>query len=152
MGLTSGAGLKVIRNTLSAATLHASGAETTDAAGSDVTNVLFQQASALVFVLDITAQSGTSPTIDLAIQAKYGSFYGNIARFFQKGGVTTKHGLFVKKDVTYTTEETLEVNPAAGTGALNVDGMTWLDIIRCKWDLGGTSPSFTFSLVVYPVI
>ena len=81
---------------------------------------------------------------------KIGSLYTNLARFAQRAATTTKTLLTVKRDLAFSTELTLESDPAVGTGVL-VNNADWLDTLRVKWDVGGTTPSYTFSVVAYPV-
>jgi len=100
-------------------TLHTSGAETADGNSEDFEN--FQNYEQAVFYLDVTAVSGTSPTLDVTIEEKdpVSGKYFTIGTFAQK---------------TATGSERIVINPLYGT------------ILRAKWVIGGTSPSFTFSL------
>ncbi len=75
----------------------------------------------VVGYLDVTAASGTSPTLDVTYEttADEGSTYFTHTSFTQATGVTTERKVF--------------------TAPVGVDGK-----INCT--IGGTSPSFTFSL------
>lgn len=97
-------------------TLAASAARTTTANG-DTTDA--EGASVGYFKLDVTAASGTSPTLDVTIQGQdsSGSWF-DLVSYTQATGVT------------------------AATKAVPLAGRK----VRAKWTVGGTSPSFTFSV------
>jgi hypothetical protein len=139
------------RDALAAVTLKASGEESADTTGVDVADANLEKASALLLLLNVTAQSGTGPTLDVAVQAKIGGLYYNLARFAQRGATTTKTALIVKRNPALVSELTLEADPAVGSGLLNNDGAQWIDTLRYKSDLGGTTPSYTYSVTVYPI-
>jgi hypothetical protein len=128
-------------------TLLASAARTASGAGSDVGGV--ENARALQVTLDITAVSGTTPTLDLEVQAKIGVKYTRLVTFAQK----TATGTFVRE-----AKRTLTAAPAEYTIALDpsltaagVSDIEWWDFLRVKYTIGGTTPSFTFSVTVVPV-
>lgn len=74
----------------------------------------------LVF-LNITAVSGTTPTLDVSVESfdEVGAAYAPIGSFTQK---------------TATGIDTLKLTGTLGR------------LIRIKWTIGGTTPSFTFSV------
>lgn len=69
--------------------------------------------------LDVTAASGTSPTLDVTIQtSRDGSTWYTSGTFAQKTGVSNESKVFA------------------------VDRF-----VRASWTIGGTTPSFTFSII-----
>lgn len=132
-----------------AVTLSASSLKAASAAGADVQSDYIKNAHQLAFVLDVTA-SNTPTTLDVAIEAKYGSVYGILARFTQVGAVATSTGLImVTSEAALATQQTLAAAPAVGTGLLVNHGMAWLDTLRIAYTIVGTS--YTFSVVAYPM-
>lgn len=129
-GKTAGGEKKLIRvdedgalaNPLQESTLHASAAETETVTGPDV---LIEHLKAANFYLDVTAVSGTAPTLDVTIQEKdpASGVYFDILTFTQATGVTSQRS-----------------NYGSGPGELLGK------IIRFVATIAGTTPSFTFSL------
>lgn len=77
-------------------------------------------ASTLRAQLDVTAAAGTSPTLDVVIEDTVdGTNYNTIGTFTQK--------------------------TAAGREVINIT-TPFSDAVQVKWTVGGTSPSFTFSV------
>lgn len=73
--------------------------------------------------LDVTAASGTTPTLDVVIEDTLdGVAWNTVAAFAQKVGV--------------------------GREVLNVT-TPFADRLRVRWTIGGTTPSVTFSVLVY---
>lgn len=73
--------------------------------------------------LNVTAASGTSPTLDVVIEDTLdGTNYNPIGTFAQR--------------------------TAAGREVINIT-VPFSPTLRIRWTVGGTTPSFTFSLVVY---
>ena len=138
------------RDLPAAVTLLASAARTASGAGSDVTDTKHERATALLIVLDVTAQSGTTPTLDVVIQAKIGSNYVNLCRFSQYGAATGQKLINVKRDVSFATEPAPAADPAVSTGLL-INNHDWLDTLKVKYAIAGTTPSYTFSVTLYPV-
>jgi hypothetical protein len=93
--------------------------------------------------LTVTAASGTSPTLDIYLQKKLadGSTYQDIAHFAQ---VTTSPTNRVMHMITGgNKEEAQQTNTLAASTVNSVPfGAIWIISAR----VGGTSPSFTFSL------
>lgn len=112
-----------------------------NAAATNNTNFdLPQGAKGGVFILDITAASGTSPTLDVKLQyrddvsGKYVDVPG--ASFAQKTGTGTSQ---------------LSVYPGL-TASTNVAVTQVLSkTLRAVQTVGGTTPNFTYSLSVHPV-
>jgi len=103
-------------------TLHPSGAETASVTGTDVD---IEPLKAANFYLDVTAVSGTTPTLDIKIQEKdpVSAKYFDLVSFTQVTAVTTERKQY-------------------GSGVGELPGK----IIRFAAIIGGTTPSFTFSL------
>lgn len=103
-------------------TLHPSGAEIATVTGSDVD---IEPLKAANFYLDVTAVSGTTPTLDVKIQEKdpVSGKYFDLVSFTQVTAVITQRKNY-------------------GSGAGELLGK----VIRFVATIGGTTPSFTFSL------
>lgn len=83
----------------------------------------FNAAKNLVIALAVTAVTGTTPTLDLTIQDTVdGVNWFTIATFNQVTGVTN---------------------------AVQRVTIPFTDQLRASWVIGGTTPSFTFSVSVY---
>jgi len=105
----------------STVTLLASAARTTTAAGTAVTG--FAAARQLVLQLQVTAASGTTPTLDVVVQDTVdGTNYTTIATFTQKTGVS-------REVIRLTTPFT--------------------DNLRVNYEIGGVTPSFTFNVITW---
>lgn len=79
-------------------------------------------ASSLRAQLDVTAASGTSPTLDVVIEDTLDGTNWNVV------------GTFAQKT-------------AAGREVINVT-TAFANRVRVRWTVGGTTPSFTFSVVL----
>lgn len=110
------AGLRTSRGR--AVTLAASAARTATADG---TAVEIADKGAVRLLLDVTAASGTTPTLDVTVETSYDGSTG-----------WTSLGTFTQKT-------------AAGTQRKNFSGAD--RFVRATWAIGGTTPSFTFSVV-----
>lgn len=83
----------------------------------------FAGATTLRVQLDITAASGTTPTLDLVLEDTLdGANWNTIGTFAQK--------------------------VAAGREVINVT-IPFTDTLRARWTVGGTTPSFTFSIAAF---
>lgn len=111
-------------------TVFPSAARTTTASSDDQTN---RHSRGVRLHLNITAASGTTPTLDIKLQAKIGDIYIDIAGavFTQKTGTGTDE-LVVYPGVAETANESVS----------DIIPMTW----KALATIGGTTPSFTFSL------
>lgn len=98
-----------------------------------------------LFILDVTAGSGTSPTLDVAIQVTHddGTTFHSVLRFAQATGVV-KRMLRVQPTLGRG-EAGTEAACADTGGALNAN-VPFSRKINVKWTIGGTNPSFTFAL------
>jgi hypothetical protein len=105
----------------STVTLLASAARTATASAAGVAG--FAAANNLVLQLEVTAASGTLPTLDLVVQDTVdGTNYSTIATFAQK--LTT------------------------GREVIRV-ATPFTDTLRVSYEIGGTTPSFTFSVKTF---
>lgn len=97
----------------------ASGARTTTGVGTAFDT---DQAQSLEGFLAVTAASGTTPTLDVRLETSVdgGTSYDTVGAFTQATAITTDNHVF---------------------GPLG-------DTCRWAWTIGGTTPSFTFSIAV----
>lgn len=102
-------------------TLAASAARTTS--GDSGASAGWGSASTLRAQLDVTAAAGTTPTLDVVLEDTLDGVNYNVV------------GTFAQK-------------VAAGREVINIT-TPFSERIRARWTLGGTTPSFTFSVVVY---
>ena len=104
------------------ATLHTSAAETVTVTGADVDT---EQLGSANFYLDVTAVTGTTPTLDVKIQEKdpVSGKYFDLVSFTQKTAISSERKSY-------------------GSGAGELLGK----VIRYVATIAGTTPSFTFSL------
>lgn len=80
-------------------------------------------ASTLRVQLDVTAAAGTTPTLDVILEDTLDGVNWNVV------------GTFTQRT-------------AAGRQVINVPA-PFADRLRVRWTIGGTTPSFTFSVVAY---
>lgn len=102
-------------------TLVASAARTTS--GDDGGSAGWDAAKTIRAQLDVTAASGTSPTLDVVIEDTLDGTNWNVI------------GTFAQKT-------------AAGREVINIT-TPFSNRARTRWTIGGTAPSFTFSVAVY---
>jgi len=125
---------KLFENIELNATVKASGAVAATVNGADQT-LPNQTIKGVRIYLDITAVSGTSPTLDVKLQTKDPVS----GKYFDMAGVT-----FAQK--TGTGQGELTVYPGiAETGNTTVSDVL-SRVWRLVYTLGGTTPSFTFSV------
>lgn len=106
--------------------LVASGVQTVS--GVSAAQSSFAQADTLVIQLDVTAASGTTPTLDVVVEDTVdGTNYATIT-----GGV------FAQKVTT-------------GREVLRLS-VPFTDTLRVRWTIAGTTPAFTFGVSVYSEI
>lgn len=104
-----------IADTLSLS-LHDSAARTATATGSSFE---LGDRGVLRLLLDVTAASGTTPTLDVTVQTSYdGSTWRSVAAFTQATAITSERKSFAGCD----------------------------RFVRVSYTIGGTTPSFTFSV------
>ena len=134
--------------------LKVSAAMTATAAGASI--VIPEGYSQATFYLDCTARSGTSPTLDLKIQDARTLPASTDLVGSQPTGTVTWDDFAAFTQVTATGARVMRIfsasnsEAAAGDGALTAGTIRSGPIsgpIRLKWVIGGTNPSFTFSVV-----
>lgn len=110
------AGLRVSRGR--AVTLVASGAQTATGSGSAVE---IADKGSVRLLLDVSAASGTTPTLDVTVETSYDGSTGwtSLGTFTQKTAVSSQRKNFSGAD----------------------------RFVRASWVIAGTTPSFTFSIV-----
>lgn len=100
-------------------TVLASGARTSSGSGSDVDVARFAFGD---FCVDVTAVSGTSPTLSVYVEGR------------------------IRAVGKYRVLCSFENITATGTFCCTVDPLSYA-LVRARWVIGGTSPSFTFAVV-----
>lgn len=113
-------------------TLVASAARTTSGNGSDYE---CYNLTAAHFFLNVSAASGTTPTLDVKIQGKdpVSATYFDLVAFAQKTG-------------TGTGRVVIGLGAVDDTNTDNVANAPLPNVIRAAWTIGGGTPSFTFSV------
>lgn len=134
--------------------LVAAGTNVLGAPGSQVSSVLtLQNADSYAFILNVTAITGTSPTLDCALQITVdgGTTWFDWFRFAQ----VTANTALTRRLIVQPMQGRGEVGSeglitAGGTGAINanVPFPGALNQIRFRYTLGGTSPNYTFGIWV----
>lgn len=132
-------------------TLLASAARTVTGDGPDVVSQALERARGLLLVCDVTAQSGTTPTLDVEVQTKYGSLYTKITQFSRYAAVTGSKGSFLARAASESNELVLSADSQESGSAFVQRNAPWSSTLRANYTIGGTTPSFTFSVVAYPV-
>lgn len=96
------------------------------------------------FIVNITAASGTSPTLDLAIQVtpNDGTTFFTQWRFSQSTGAEAQRIITTFRRVAEVGAETA----IADTGGALANNAPITRKIRVLWTIGGTNPSFTFAV------
>jgi len=96
-------------------------------------------------ILDVTAASGTSPTLDVALQVTPdgGTTFFTVQRFAQATAVTARQLEF--STFRHAGQAASEAIVADTGGALAVNGIL-SKIVRFRWTITATTPSFTFAI------
>jgi hypothetical protein len=135
-----------LRQALKTHNLLASAARTTSSNAAALLPELVYDSNALTFKVACTAASGTTPTLDLYLQTTIdgGTNWLDCGHFAQ---ITAAATHFMTIPITNATG-VLNSSPSdAGLGAGLANGLPILDRnFRLKWVIGGTTPSFTFSV------
>lgn len=87
------------------------------------------------FFLNVSAASGTTPTLDVKIQGKdpvSGGYFDLVA--------------FLQKTVVSTGRVVIGLGAVDDANTDNVANAPLPHVIRASWTIGGTTPSFTFSV------
>jgi hypothetical protein len=113
------------------------------------------------WILNVTAASGTSPTLDVSIQITPdgGTTWFDTSRFTQRTGVEAE-GIFISHQVyipwflnpsvhvsSGTTINTFD--PTATTGGIRVIHTPFSRKFRILWTIAGSSPSLTFTVTQF---
>lgn len=134
--------------------LKPSAAKTATGAGSSLT--VPEGYSQVQVWVDCTARSGTSPTLDLKIQdARTGAASADLEGA-QPTGTVVWDDFAAFTQMTNTGQRTMRIVASTSSEAAAADGALTAGTIRAgaisgpwrvKWVIGGTNPSFTFSVV-----
>lgn len=106
------------------------------------THVGIETFTSATLMFEVTAASGTSPTLDVYVQTLLpdGSTYQDLVHFTQATGATKQVVCLIPQSAAPFTISTAGL--AAGTAKSMLMGHTW----RVWAVVGGTNPSFTFSV------
>jgi hypothetical protein len=100
----------------------------------------------LLIRLSVTAASGTSPTLDIFFQQSLdgGNTWVDVARFPQvTGALSNPHYL----SLSVGADNRIASSVGDGTIPANSIGTSLVSSVwRIRWNIGGTSPSFTFAV------
>lgn len=127
-----------------ATTLVSSAARTTT---SNSGNIEFPvDAEDISFILSSAAGTGTSPTLDVAIQVTpdNGTTYFTVERFAQVTSSIVKDAINMTRKRHHG--EAASYLNIADTGGSLVNNVALSRKIRILWTIGGTNPSFTFGV------
>lgn len=115
----------------------------------------FPVAPSYMFILDVAAGTGTSPTLDIAIQVSPDSTGGTtgtwytVGRFGQVTGSAVKSFKMVRNGLAYG--EAAFVQAIADTGGAVDKNFVFTRYVRILETVGGTNPAFaTYKLWVIP--
>jgi len=110
------------------------------------------QAPSYMFLLDIAAGTGTTPTADICIQITGdNSTWYTVGRFAQVTTAAVKNFKMVRNGIAYG--EAGFVQAIADTGGAVDKNFIMSKQCRILWTVGGTNPSFaTFKLWVFPQV
>lgn len=103
----------------------------------------------IIIEVDVTAASGTTPTLDIYVQETLdGTNYVDVAHFTQiTAALTNKARVALKRG---NLSDAIKEGIGDATVAANTLGLPLMtDKGRVKWVIGGTTPSFTFSVTSY---
>ena len=95
-------------------------------------------------LLDVTAQAGTTPTLDILVDGRYdGTNFINIAKYTQVGGTTGKYAVHLSKK-----QGSGEVNVSADAGAGTIRAIGFGDALRVRRVIAGTSPVYDAAVYI----
>ena len=123
----------------------ASAAQTSTTTTASITLPL---ADSYTFIQDVTAASGTSPTLDTALQISPdgGTTFYSVMRFAQ---VTTTNQQRITFQPIQGRGEASSQAALADTGGQVTANQPISTIIKFKFTIGGTSPSFTVQIAMF---
>lgn len=98
-----------------------------------------------VFIVDCPTVTGTTPTLDLAIEISPddGTTYYTAFRFAQITAAAVRRLAVKFVAVDAGSEASIPADPSGGALAT---GCVITEKMRVRWNIGGTSPSFTFAV------
>lgn len=104
-------------------------------------------ADSYLFILDVTAASGTTPTLDAAIQSSVdgGTTFYTVARFAQVTAVSTRK---LQLQPMLGRGEAGSESAVSNTGGALAGNVILTKKIRTVWTIGGANPSFTAVMYV----
>jgi hypothetical protein len=136
-----------------------------DGSGGEVEEAELCYAKGILFVLDVETVSGISPTLDVAIYAKFDGWYMRLLQLTQKTA-TYCGGRFIRRDgASFTDAITLldaVPTPTASSGYVK-DGVPWGSTFVVAYKISGTfaiedpgppfipAEGFTFSVKAIPL-
>lgn len=102
-----------------------------------------------LFILDCTASSGTAPTLDVAYQITVdATTYYSVARHAQ---LVTTGTRYLRIQPTQGRGEAGVEALSANTGGALANNVILTRNYRVIWTIGGTNPSFTFSVLMFVI-
>ena len=124
-----------------------SSAARTATGNSGTLDARWSQLDDIRLILDCTAASGTSPTLDVALQITPddGTTWFSIQRFAQVTAAATRQLEFSTR--RHAGQAASEAAVASTGGALAVNGVLSKKV-RFIWTIAATTPSFTFAIYV----
>lgn len=131
-------------------TLLASAAKTTSGTSANLNfGALSGQAPGrALFVLNATTVSGTNPTLDVYLQWTDGTLWYDFLHFTQATTTGLQSGSWTRYNADGgAANNVVTMGDAVLAAGKAIYGPIVDSSIRVKWVVGGTTPSFTFSLV-----
>lgn len=119
------------------------------ATGNSGALVFPDDAADAVFLVNCTAASGTTPTLDIVIQTTNddGTTWFGDQRFAQITSASSRTIKMLCRRVE--AQAAAEAATLAATGGASAANGPLSQKIRVLWTIGGTNPSFTFSVVAF---
>jgi hypothetical protein len=132
----------VVGTSFSQVTLLAGAARTTSGNSGALPN--YGNYRSAIIEVNVTAVSGTTPTLDVYIDTSVdGTNWINIAHFTQITGISRRYIQISE----YGSQATSDFDSTADLPAGSVRSGPWGSTLRVRWVIGGTTPSFTFSVI-----
>lgn len=108
----------------------------------------------LTFEVAVTAASGTTPTLDLYLQESLdgGTTFVDLAHLAQITAALTNptRVSFAARELTQASDAIHAGVGDATTSAGQLSGLPLVsNVVRAKWVVGGTTPSFTMAVTAY---
>ena len=131
----------------------------------DILSPQLERAKSIVFILDVSAVSGITPLLDVAIYAKLDDWCYRMLQFSQKSAVGCSARQLRRDGATFTDALTLldtVPEPTASSGYVK-DGVPWGDTFVVAYKIQGTfapgdpgppevpAEGITFSVTAFPI-